>query len=63
MRTLALLLLVAVAGIGCSQKTPEQIEADKYPQVKVNTPEEEKAMRERLHLGAPTGADRQPPPK
>lgn len=53
-----LLLIVAVMGIGllstgCNSKTPEEDEAAKFTKVKQNTPEEEKAMRERLHLGAP----------
>lgn len=50
--------MIGVSLVGCSQKTPEEIEAAKYPQVKQNTPEEEKAMRERLHLGEPVGAHR-----
>jgi len=55
---IALLFSVVLAGIsilsGCSEKTPEEIEAAKYPKVKPNTPEEEKAMRERLGIGKPT---------
>jgi hypothetical protein len=55
--------LLSYAAAGCSGKTPEQIEADKYPKVKVNTPEEDKAMRERLHLGGPlTGPTQQQQP-
>ncbi|MBN9503390.1 MAG: hypothetical protein BGO01_01805 [Armatimonadetes bacterium 55-13] len=61
MKTLCTLILFAMAGMiltGCSPKTPEEIEAAKYPQVKQNTPEEEKAMRERLGLNEPVGAHR-----
>jgi len=57
-----LVLLVAVMGFGllstgCNSKTPEEDEAAKFSKVKQNTPEEEKAMRERLHLGKPLTGD------
>ena len=43
-------------GAGCSTKTPEQIEADKYPKVKQMSPEEERAFRARMGEGVPVGA-------
>lgn len=50
-----LLTIVALAAAigGCSEKTPEQIEAEKYPTVKKLSPEEERAARQRLHLDGP----------
>jgi len=56
MRNLILITALGILGcslVGCSPQTPEEAEAAKYGKVKQNTPEEEKAMRERLHLGQP----------
>ncbi len=53
-----LFIAAALFLAGCGSKTPEEAEAAKYPQVKQNTPEQEKAMRERLGLNAPVGANK-----
>jgi len=63
MRKLNLLIALALGGCllaGCSQKTPEEIEADKYPKAKPNTPEQDAALRAKFDInrrgssGAPT---------
>lgn len=50
---LLILMLLAVAGLGCSSKTPEEIEAAKYPPVSRLSPEEEQAAKERFGVGKP----------
>ncbi|AIE84518.1 hypothetical protein [Fimbriimonas ginsengisoli] len=63
MRNLALFLVTVLAlasTAGCNSKTPEEVEASKYPQVKPLSPAEEKAARERLHLGGPLTEPKKP---
>jgi len=53
MRKLNLLLVVVLGGsflAGCGQKSPEEIEADKYPKAKANTPEQDAALRAKFDL-------------
>ncbi len=51
-----LLIATFVVVGGCAQKTPEEIEAAKYPQVKQNTPEQDKALLEKSSMHSMPGA-------
>jgi hypothetical protein len=52
MKTLLLIPALVLAVSGCSSKTPEEIEAAKYPKVERLSPEQEQAARERFGAGA-----------
>lgn len=66
MKKLSLLLVVAVVGTifaGCNEKTPEEIEAAKYPKLKPLTPDEKKALDAKLgHAVAPPPGTSMPGP-